>query len=633
MSGVNNTVWELPADEKFDGIRPFRAFKIKLESVAGSWGLDGYLSGEITKPQPLITAPPIAGATAVITATPATSVYSINPSLEEWKYRDNKMRSTISMNVEEIGSMIDDISSKSAATIWQELNDRYIRRDDMRMNFADSAFKSYRFVPGGSQTIAEFFKQLRIKRKEAMDYGNTYTDAVYRSTIVNALSGREFDTMLQALSGVLEPSNLVEQIEIFYAREEARTNKVAAKPTQLLASSSSAEPSIQALQARIAQLESRDKRAAKKCSNCDKVGHLKESCWAKGGGAVGKAPSWWQPPKGSDNDKDAGSKPTSNLAVATLSQHYALSAFARDNVHLDLDDLNSSVMVEDCLRSSAPNGTLEGVGHVPPQISLAPVRVQGSEIWSEESFAEIWTGSSPRWENIELAERISILCTTIGIINAKEIILTVLDSGASDHFITRREDFITYEPISAKDGLSSKKGSSFTIIGKGRARKTFIIDNHEVTLTFEALHAPDVTSDLISVSELDAKDFSVLFSKGIARVFDHRELHILTATKRNGLYIFNVKESASALTAKSLDKPVDMTGWHNRFGHAGTDRIRDLFVKDLVDGGRVQGSVTVEACVPCIHGKGIRRSFDGEVTPQMEPLMRVHTDLCGSTLR
>ncbi|KAJ8508575.1 hypothetical protein ONZ45_g9183 [Pleurotus djamor] len=41
------------------------------------------------------------------------------------------------------------------------------------------------------------------------------------------------------------------------------------------------------------------------CENCKKKGHSKEKCWAKGGGAEGNAPEWWNPRKQSDGKEGA----------------------------------------------------------------------------------------------------------------------------------------------------------------------------------------------------------------------------------------------------------------------------------------------------------------------------------------
>ncbi|KAJ3738758.1 hypothetical protein EV360DRAFT_14218, partial [Lentinula raphanica] len=80
-----------------------------------------------------------------------------------------------------------------------------------------------------------------------------------------------------------------------------------------------------------------------------------------------------------------------------------------------------------------------------------------------------------------------------------------------------RSDFISYEPYSSS-GQSSEQDTTFEIVGRGRARKTLIEGDKEITLTFEnALHAPRITSDLISVGRLDQLGYQILFGGGKAK--------------------------------------------------------------------------------------------------------------------
>ncbi|KAJ3831537.1 hypothetical protein F5878DRAFT_507175, partial [Lentinula raphanica] len=52
-------------------------------------------------------------------------------------------------------------------------------------------------------------------------------------------------------------------------------------------------------------------------------------------------------------------------------------------------------------------------------------------------------------------------------------------------------------------------------IGRGKVRKSFKGEGGEVVITFEnALHAPDVSYDLVSISRMDDIGYQVLFGKG-----------------------------------------------------------------------------------------------------------------------
>ncbi|KAG9219552.1 hypothetical protein CCMSSC00406_0008241 [Pleurotus cornucopiae] len=227
-----------------------------------------------------------------------TPPYSPSSSLEEWYYRDEKMRSTIAMNVADLDSLVDFPAEKSAAVIWSELMNTYFHRDEMRKNHADAAFKSLRFDVNSGQKLAEFFMALKVKRKEAMDFGNQYSDADFHSTIVTALPGVEFNMMVQGLASFPVPTDLMEKIEFHYSRVENRKTAVAAKPQQLLqADASSSTQTILALQAEIAQLRSggrkkKEDKSDKTCTNCKKSGHLTKNCFRDGGGEAGQWPDW-----------------------------------------------------------------------------------------------------------------------------------------------------------------------------------------------------------------------------------------------------------------------------------------------------------------------------------------------------
>ncbi|KAJ3779965.1 hypothetical protein GGU10DRAFT_229823, partial [Lentinula aff. detonsa] len=52
-------------------------------------------------------------------------------------------------------------------------------------------------------------------------------------------------------------------------------------------------------------------------------------------------------------------------------------------------------------------------------------------------------------------------------------------------------------------------------VGYGRVQKTFKNETGDVVLTFKnALHVPDVSYNLISISKMDALGYQILFGKG-----------------------------------------------------------------------------------------------------------------------
>ncbi|KAJ3995992.1 hypothetical protein F5050DRAFT_1572442, partial [Lentinula boryana] len=86
-----------------------------------------------------------------------------------------------------------------------------------------------------------------------------------------------------------------------------------------------------------------------------------------------------------------------------------------------------------------------------------------------------------------------------------------------------------------------------------------------------------------------------------------------------------------AVTSRSLSKPVDLTGWHYRFGHAGVSRIEMAAAKGLLNGLAILkgDESTQQVCADCRIGKAKRRPFDSIVEREPRLLFRVHVDLTG----
>jgi hypothetical protein len=69
--------------------------------------------------------------------------------------------------------------------------------------------------------------------------------------------------------------------------------------------------------------------------------------------------------------------------------------------------------------------------------------------------------------------------------------------------------------VESREG-NAAAGSKFRILATGKVRKAFTHQGVQRFVTFDALHTPDFTINLISVSRLDEKGFSVEFKGGKA---------------------------------------------------------------------------------------------------------------------
>jgi hypothetical protein len=89
------------------------------------------------------------------------------------------------------------------------------------------------------------------------------------------------------------------------------------------------------------------------------------------------------------------------------------------------------------------------------------------------------------------------------------------DSGCMIHFFKNRDVFLFYKPLNQVVSQSSKEGTSFTILGTGDIEFKVIFQGTKHTLTFHnALHAPNITANLLSISKMDLAGWSAIFRNG-----------------------------------------------------------------------------------------------------------------------
>ena len=91
----------------------------------------------------------------------------------------------------------------------------------------------------------------------------------------------------------------------------------------------------------------------------------------------------------------------------------------------------------------------------------------------------------------------------------------LIDSGASDYCFVNRESFISltllYQPTM---GLATTKEFIFNVTEKKKAKIETCINGTNRNITFEdALHTPELCSNLISISRLAEKGVKVEFDQ------------------------------------------------------------------------------------------------------------------------
>lgn len=288
-------------DRQLAGTSNWVVFKDNLQVVARSSGLLGYLTGSIIAP--LLSAPTAAAVAvppAVPTAAPAvvaTPINSRNPSVEEWELRDGRLAGIIYQNVKDPRSIgLDQIMS--AHQMWNTLTAKFDSTSAASQTLAKERIQQHLFVPGTS--FEEYFGQIKALQKAASDVGCRIDESDLRSRFLTSLPEDHF-WIIQAHGGKSYNDMINALIDYDLMIKSTRAKTTSSNPTALATTHGSGII----------------------CDNCQRNGHSKKNCWAKGGGSEGKAPRWYHAPKGLEPTKSSSSHPpsipdTSTIAAAAI---------------------------------------------------------------------------------------------------------------------------------------------------------------------------------------------------------------------------------------------------------------------------------------------------------------------------
>jgi len=106
-------------------------------------------------------------------------------------------------------------------------------------------------------------------------------------------------------------------------------------------------------------------------------------------------------------------------------------------------------------------------------------------------------------------------------------------------------------------GLAAAKESIFNVTGKGKAKIEICVNGINRNITFEdALHTPELHSNLISISKLAKKEVKVKFDQHEARVRSASSAVIMMAKRCGCLYVIETtSKTPIALVSQTKQQP------------------------------------------------------------------------------
>jgi hypothetical protein len=180
-----------------------------------------------------------------------------------------------------------------------------------------------------------------------------------------------------------------------------------------------------------------------------------------------------------------------------------------------------------------------------------------------------------------------------------------IDSGASSHILSK--DIISRNSIKGDPVVVQTAKAGVTIEGEGRAdvgilEESIVIDEDTLEM------------NLISVSKLDNKGYTVTFGNRQAKVFDPTGTLITTGVFKHGQYMIDMRTLANFESALlgSAAPPNSIDLWHRRMGHHNKRGLAKAISKGLICGiQRPIRNITKQGplCPACAVAKSTRHAF------------------------
>lgn len=206
----------------------------------------------------------------------------------------------------------------------------------------------------------------------------------------------------------------------------------------------------------------------------------------------------------------------------------------------------------------------------------------------------------------------------------------IIDSGASSHMCNNKLAFSTYAEFNFPEPISSAKaGAIFHAMGKGTVEAKFINKGQITTATlYNVLYAPDLDTNLISVSKLSDYGIDICF-RG-SRCYLKGSLGEFAYAERTGS-LYHMKMSVTNhqahISTSRADQSHDIDTWHCRLGHISKSRIMEMHRNSTVNGMVITGESVPGRCEACILGKHVATASPGTGRRATQPFKRIHSDI------
>lgn len=203
----------------------------------------------------------------------------------------------------------------------------------------------------------------------------------------------------------------------------------------------------------------------------------------------------------------------------------------------------------------------------------------------------------------------------------------VLDSGSTKHATPLKNKFYQIEDRQSKIYTATDEGVD--VKGSGSVEmsvKLFNAKTNNIKLG-KVAYIPTFKNNLLSVSQITKKGFTVTFDARGAKVLRENGTVAMTATERDGLYIVEDSIKQRAMLQKRENSA--LVKWHERLGHVNFADVKKLKTEQMVVGMKDNLNSVTTVCEICDKCKIHTLPFKASTHRSKEKLELVHSDVCG----
>jgi len=142
-----------------------------------------------------------------------------------------------------------------------------------------------------------------------------------------------------------------------------------------------------------------------------------------------------------------------------------------------------------------------------------------------------------------------------------------------------------------------------------------------------AIYVPNLRNNLVSVSSITEKEYTVTFRKSNATINHPNDSVVATAIRDGQLYM--IREIKNQFLQSTQNKHSDLMKWHQRYSHLNLNDLKKLVTNDLVTDMSINQQINDINCEICYKYKIYQLPYKRSSNRAKTVLELVHSDICG----